>query len=82
MTEQFRPQPENPKQNASEAGAGPLGLPPPSPEGERPRGELTPEQQIVGLDPELEKLLHAASHGDPEYEKSWLFAMFEASTWN
>src|SRR5687767_4777320 len=45
MTEQFRPQPENPKQNAPEAGAGPLGLPPPSPGGERSRGELTLEQR-------------------------------------
>jgi hypothetical protein len=34
MKESFRPQPENPKNNAPEAGvgAGPLGLPPPSPE--------------------------------------------------
>jgi hypothetical protein len=29
MKEEFRPQPENPKQNAPEAGAGPIGLPPP-----------------------------------------------------
>jgi hypothetical protein len=34
MKERFHPQPENPKQNAPEAGAGPLGLPPPSPEGQ------------------------------------------------
>ena len=32
MTENFRPHPENPKQHAPEAGAGPLGLPPPDPE--------------------------------------------------
>jgi len=42
--EHFRLQPENPKQNAPASGAGPLGIPPPSPEGERPRGELTPQQ--------------------------------------
>jgi hypothetical protein len=29
MVEKFCPQPDNPKQNASEAGAGPIGLPPP-----------------------------------------------------
>jgi hypothetical protein len=32
MKERFRPQPENQKNNAPEAGAGPIGLPPPSPE--------------------------------------------------
>src|SRR5687768_7413128 len=32
MTEQFRSQPENPKQNRPEAGAGPLGVSPPDPE--------------------------------------------------
>jgi hypothetical protein len=46
MTEQFRPQPENPKQHAPEAGAGSLGLPPPgseqSPQGE---GSKSPERQ-------------------------------------
>jgi hypothetical protein len=38
MTEQFRPHPENPKQKSPEAGAGPLGLPPPP----------TPEQTAQG----------------------------------
>ena len=37
MNERFRPQPENPKQHAPEAGAGPLGLPPPGPE-QQPQG--------------------------------------------
>ena len=32
MKEKFRPQPENPKHNAPEPGAGPLGIPPPDPE--------------------------------------------------
>jgi hypothetical protein len=32
MKENFRQQPENPKQHAPEAGAGPLGLLPPDPE--------------------------------------------------
>jgi hypothetical protein len=45
MTEQFCPHPENPKQHAPEAGAGSLGLPPPNPERERPRAELTPDQK-------------------------------------
>ena len=36
MAEQFRPYPENPKQLAPEAGAGPIGLPPPSPEQQLP----------------------------------------------
>jgi hypothetical protein len=46
MKEQFGQQPENPKPNAFEAGAGPLGLPPPgseqSPQGE---GSKSPEGQ-------------------------------------
>jgi hypothetical protein len=46
MTEQSRPQPDNPKQHAPEAGAGPLGLPPPSPE-QTPQdgGSKSPERQ-------------------------------------
>jgi hypothetical protein len=46
MTEKFRPQPDVPKQNAPEAGAGPLGLPPPEPE-QQPQGEgsQSPERQ-------------------------------------
>jgi hypothetical protein len=89
MKERFRSQPEDPKQHAPEAGAGPLGLPPPGPEQQQGgcvnKPELRPpaerslpfepnlpsrEQQIADLDPEIEKLLHAASLGDPDYEKS------------
>jgi hypothetical protein len=46
MTEQFRPHPDNPKQKAPEAGAGPIGLPPPDPE-QAPQGGGTtsPERQ-------------------------------------
>jgi hypothetical protein len=46
MAENFRPHPENPKQHAPEAGAGPLGLPPPDPE-QQPQGEgsQSPERQ-------------------------------------
>ena len=38
MTEQFCPQPENLRQHAPEAGAGPLGLPPPSAPEQAPQG--------------------------------------------
>jgi hypothetical protein len=42
--ENFRPQSENPKQNAPEAGAGPLGLPPPGPEQAQWEGSKSPER--------------------------------------
>jgi hypothetical protein len=46
MTEQFRSHPENPKQKAPEAGAGPIGLPPPEPEQTLPGGDSSlPERQ-------------------------------------
>src|SRR5687768_10158212 len=55
MSEQFRPQPENPKQNAPEVGAGPLGLPPPRPEqtpqgggGQSPEFDLRGQGEEVG----------------------------------
>jgi hypothetical protein len=46
MKEKFGQQPENPKQHAPEAGAGPLGLPPPDPE-QAPQGggSQSPERQ-------------------------------------
>jgi hypothetical protein len=46
MKERFRPQPENPKQNAPESGAGSLGIPPPEPE-QKPQGGdgKSPEHQ-------------------------------------
>jgi hypothetical protein len=49
MTEKFRPQPENPKQHAPEAGAGPLGLPPPDSE-QTPQGggSKSPEFDLRG----------------------------------
>jgi hypothetical protein len=53
MIEQFHPQPENPKQHAPEAGAGPLGLPPPpSPEQPQEGGSNTPE--FVSQQPQKE----------------------------
>jgi hypothetical protein len=46
MKEQFRPQPENPKQHTPEAGAGPLGIPPPTPEhSPQGGGSTSPERQ-------------------------------------
>jgi hypothetical protein len=45
MTEQFRPQPENPKQHAPEAGAGPLGLPPPNPDLQPQGGDSKPTER-------------------------------------
>jgi hypothetical protein len=50
MTEGFRSQPENPKQHAPEAGAGPLGIPPP------PGPEQTSPQK-EGVVDELTRLL-------------------------
>jgi hypothetical protein len=44
MTEQFRPQPENPKQKAPEAGAGPLGLPPPPAPEQAPQVDEAPNR--------------------------------------
>jgi hypothetical protein len=46
MKERFRLQPENPKQNAPEAGVGSLGIPPPEPE-LQPKGRAikSPERQ-------------------------------------
>jgi hypothetical protein len=49
MTEQVRPHPENPEQHTPEAGAGPLGLPPPDLE---QKGE-------DGMNPERQPLLSA-----------------------
>src|SRR5687767_4398731 len=46
MTEKFRQQPENSKQHAPEAGAGPLGLPPPNPNHAlQSEGSKSPERQ-------------------------------------
>ena len=47
MTEKFRPQPENLKHNAPEAGSGPLGKSPPLSPEQQPQGEGTksPERQ-------------------------------------
>jgi hypothetical protein len=62
MKEKFHPQPENPKPNAPEPAAGPLGIPPPS-EAKRDRrrqGEEAPpaqgEREITSVQP-LFKLL-------------------------
>jgi hypothetical protein len=46
MKEKFRPQPENPRHNAPEAGSGPLGISPPTPE-QSPQGggSTSPERQ-------------------------------------
>src|SRR5688572_24558603 len=46
----FRPQPENPKNNAPEAGAGPLGIPPPDPE-HLPQQNNLQKEPIPLLDP-------------------------------
>jgi len=46
--EKFRPQPENPQHNAPEAGAGPIGLPPPGPEHPpQAGGDKSPEHQPI-----------------------------------
>src|SRR5688500_16730834 len=59
MKERFCPQPENPKQKAPEAGAGPLGLPPP------PGPEQSP-QDGGSRNPEHQPLLeHGEGQGEP-----------------
>jgi hypothetical protein len=72
MTERFRPHPENPKQHAPEAGAGPLGLPPPgseqSPQGE---GSKSPERQPLlehgeGQGEDADLNVSSANTGDAE----------------
>jgi hypothetical protein len=57
MKENFHPQPENPKQHVPEAGAGPLGLPPPSPEQTaQGEGSKSPERQPQQINPPKEPI--------------------------
>jgi hypothetical protein len=73
MKEQFRPQPENPKQDTPEAGAGTIGLPPP------PAPEQTP-QSGTSKSPEFDLRRQAEekspAHGGSEstrvYPGNWL----------
>jgi hypothetical protein len=75
MNERFRLQPEDPKQHAPEAGAGPIGLPPPGaehvPQGERSkRPEIHPTKEIpLPVDPNLSSQKQPTGNLDPEVER-------------
>jgi len=73
MKERFRPQPEKPKHNAPESGAGPLGLPPPSPEqtpqGIDKSGVHPPKDVPAAFEPSLPSQKQQLNNLDPEIER-------------